>query len=135
MFRRIPYSIVFAAVLVLILASVFTALAATNSVPATHIGRSTRAITADTLKPAICSSLTLTAIVICPAGGGVCTGTKASELIIGSPNNDTISGGGGGDCILGGAGNDAINGGNGNDVCIGGPGVDTFKSCNVTQDP
>ena len=114
---------------ILILASLFTAFASSNSVPGTHVGRWTQAITANALKPAACAALNLTAILACPAAGGTCRGTAANELILGSPNVDTITGRGGADCILGGAGNDSITGNNGTDVCIGGPGTDTFTSC------
>jgi Ca2+-binding RTX toxin-like protein len=114
---------------ILILASLFTAFASSNSVPGTHVGRWTQAINANALKPAACAALNLTNIVACPAGGGNCTGTNANELILGSMNVDNIRGRGGNDCILGGGGNDTINGGNGTDVCIGGPGTDTFTAC------
>ena len=85
------------------------------------------AITADTLKPAACSGITLTTIV-----SGT-TGTAGNDLIIGTSGIDVISGGDGNDCILGGAGADTIDGGNGNDVCIGGPGIDVFLVTCETQ--
>ena len=80
-------------------------------------------ITANTLKPAACASITLTTVV---AGT---TGTSGADLLLGSAAAESMSGLGGNDCILGGGGNDTINGGAGTDVCIGGPGTDTFVSC------
>jgi Ca2+-binding RTX toxin-like protein len=103
-----------------------TALAASNTVAGGHVGRTTRATSADTLKPPACGPITLTATVV---GSGIFTGTAASELILGSANADTINGAGGDDCILGGAGTDTITGGAGNDVCIGGAGIDVFVTC------
>ena len=96
---------------------------AANTVPASNVGSSSTAITANTLKPAACNGITLTALVIGNTGGA------ASELILGSAAANTMNGNGGNDCILGGGGNDNITGGAGTDVCIGGPGTDTFTTC------
>jgi hypothetical protein len=115
----------------LLLSSVFTALSASNSVPVSHAGQiGPTPITANDLKPPECNALNLTAIFTCPAAGGNCDGTDASELILGSPNGDTIKAGKGDDCILGGGGDDDLRGDQNTDVCIGGPGADTFHpSC------
>ena len=112
-----------------ILLSSFSAFAANIVVPATRLTNQARAITANTLKPASCSAITVTNILYCPSSGGICNGSNADELIIGSPNNDTIQGKGGNDCIIGGGGNDDITGSQAKDVCIGGPGTDTFAKC------
>lgn len=112
----------------LILTSVVSALAATNTVPVTRLTNQAFAITANTLKPPQCAALNLTAIII----GTNSKGTNANELILGTPGADNLGGGGGSDCILGGGGDDVLNGGKGNgDVCIGGPGNDTFKGCDT----
>jgi Ca2+-binding RTX toxin-like protein len=129
MIRKNIRRLVFVVLAVLIIVSVVFAFAANISVPVTRLTDQARAITANTLKPAACSGFTVTTIVYCPAGGGVCSGTSASELILGSPNVDTIQGKGGADCIVGGGGDDDITGDQGNNVCIGGPGNDTFKKC------
>jgi Ca2+-binding RTX toxin-like protein len=97
------------------------AFTASNTVPGGTVSRSVLAITADTLKPAACSGITLTTIV-----SGT-TGTAGNDLILGTSGIDVISGNNGDDCILGGEGDDTIDGGNGNDVCIGGPGVDLLN--------
>lgn len=116
----------------LILISSISAFAATVSVPVTHLTNQASVITANTLKPTQCSSITLNTIVYCPVGGGACNGTNASELIIGSANIDTIQGKGGNDCIIGGGGDDDIVGSQANDICIGGPGTDVFSKCETT---
>jgi Ca2+-binding RTX toxin-like protein len=98
---------------------------ASNTVPATNVGRQQFAINANALKPAACAALNLTSLVV-----GT-NGTAGNDLILGPSTASTLNGNGGQDCIVGGGGNDTING-NGNtagDVCIGGPGTDTFKKC------
>ena len=114
----------------LILFSTFFVMAANNVVPVTYLTDHSQIVTANELKPAACSAITVTAIVYCPSGGGNCDGTDASELIIGSPVNDNVQGGKGDDCIISGGGNDNIRGEQDTDVCIGGPGTDSFHpSC------
>jgi hypothetical protein len=107
--------------LLLLCVVVFTT--AANTVPASRLGRTSTPITANTLKPAACNGITLTALVIGNTGGA------AAELILGGAGADTMNGNGGDDCILGGGGNDNITGGAGTDVCIGGPGFDSFTTC------
>jgi Ca2+-binding RTX toxin-like protein len=135
---------------VIIVISVFSALAATNTVPDTWADQESRSISADLLKPSECSGITLTNIVDIGAGE---TGTDANDLILGTDKADAeIRGGAGHDCILGGKGNErqkigkdwgpGIFGEDGNDVIIGGPGNndhcdggngdDTYFSCETT---
>lgn len=106
-------------------AAAIVSVTASNTVPATNVGRQQIAINANALKPAACSALNLTSLV---AGTN---GTAANDLILGPSTASTLKGNGGVDCIVGGGGADTINGNanNGNDVCIGGPGNDTFKKC------
>ena len=99
-------------------------LASANTVPDTKIDEQISPITAELLKVPDCSALTLTTVVICPSSGGVCDGSDANELILGSPSDDHINAGKGDDCILGGGGDDRIRGNQGADVCIGGAGTD-----------
>jgi Ca2+-binding RTX toxin-like protein len=116
-------------VLTLLLASSMVfAVAASNTVPASRLDSNSQAITANTLKPSACAALTLTALVVCP-GGGVCRGTNARELTLGSDQPEELRGQGGVDCLVGGDGDDTLRGGSGADVCIGGPGNDTFINC------
>lgn len=115
---------------VLMLLSVVSAFAANNIVPSTRLTDQAQAITANALKPASCSAINLTRIVVCT--GGNCDGSGQNELILGTPNGERIRGRGGDDCILGGGGNDDLIGNNKSDVCIGGPGSDTFTTCETS---
>jgi Ca2+-binding RTX toxin-like protein len=120
----------------LIVFGAVNAVAASNTISNNRLDELSSAITINDKKPAACSALTLTAIIQCPTGaGGICTGTKDSELILGTVGVDIITGKGGTDCILGGDGDDEFNGNAGGDVCIGGPGNDTFKKCETVIDP
>jgi len=112
-----------------ILLGTITAYAANVSVPTTRLTDQTSAITANTLKPAACSAITLTQIVICT--GGNCDGTNANELLIGTSGDERLRGRGGTDCIVGGGGDDILVGNGKSDVCIGGPGIDSFLTCEV----
>ena len=117
---------------ILILASTIFAFAANIVVPTTRITNQSSPVTANTLKPAACSAIVLTTILYCPASGGMCNGTSANELIVGSSNIDIIQGKGGSDCILGGGGDDDLTGSQAKDVCIGGPGTDILKKCETS---
>lgn len=114
-------------VLGLLLILIAVVATAANTVPASNLGSSSTAITANTLKPAACNGITLTNIVIGNTGGA------ANELVLGSAAGDAMNGGGGNDCILGGGSADFIAGGAGTDVCIGGPGGDFFGADCETQ--
>ena len=129
MINRINHKTALWILFILIFISTLTAIAAANTVPTTRLAQMTAVMDANAIKPAACSGLNLTAILICPAAGGACDGTAASELILGSVNADTIKGKGGSDCMLGGDADDSLNGQGGGDICIGGPGTDTFASC------
>lgn len=113
---------------ILIILGAVNAVAASNTVSSSRLQEQNTALTANNKKPVECKNLTLTAIVTCPVAGGACSGTVASELIIGSVYDDVIRGKGGTDCILGGAGNDELRGGGAGDICVGGDGFDTFPA-------
>lgn len=123
----------FFGLVVLVMASIGSAVAATNTVPSSRLTDQRRAITANDLKPAACAGLNLSTILVCPSGGGACDGSDASELILGSPQVDDIKAGKGDDCILGGGADDQFRGDQGTDVCIGGPGNDGFHPSCETQ--
>ena len=113
--------------LVLILGSVVSATATSNSVPQSGVGQDRRASTANDLKPPGCDSLDLEKQL---SGSGAFGNGPASALILGSLGADDIEGGGGDDCVVGGAGDDDLVGGAGNDVCLGGKGKNTYdESC------
>lgn len=107
-----------------------SALAATNSVPASNAERDVSSITVDQKKPKpSCNGITVTVIV---TGGG--NGGNADELVLGTAAaNTNLRGMNGNDCIHGGGGNDTLRGDGGTDVCIGGPGTDTFHATCETQ--
>ena len=111
------------AMLVLVVISIGSASTASVTVPSTRLEDTSQGVEANELKPAVCAALDLTAVLVCPPD---CTGTDASELILGSTSPETIYGGGGDDCILGGGGRDLMYGDGGTDVCVGGPGNDRF---------
>lgn len=102
------------------------ALSASGFVPPTYAGNSTRAITANDLKPAECAALDLASV---SGGSGLVVGTAANELLLGSELIDSIEGAGGDDCLVGGPMEDTLTGGLGVDVCVGGDGVDVFVGC------
>src|SRR5688572_1458378 len=110
----------------LVLITTVTAIAATNTIPATRLTNQYFSISVNTLKPAACSGISLTSMV---SGTGMISGTSGNDLILGSSAMDMIDGGGGHDCILGGGGIDTISGNSGNDVCLGGDGLDIFMTC------
>jgi Ca2+-binding RTX toxin-like protein len=127
MIKRFNYRTAFWGLAILIFISVLTAIAAGNTIPSSRLDENTATMNANAIKPASCSALNLTRIVICT--GGNCDGTGQNELILGTPADERIRGRGGTDCIVGGDGDDDIIGNNGGDVCIGGPGTDTFTTC------
>lgn len=96
--RRRIYHLAFIVLIMLVLVSIISAVAASNSVPTSRLTSRTRPITANDLKPAACSALNLTTVIVC--AGGNCNGTAANELILGSSGFETINGGGGSDCIV-----------------------------------
>jgi Ca2+-binding RTX toxin-like protein len=110
----------------LIIISVATAVAATNTVPSTNASELSFPVTPNDIRPSACAGLYLNDII---TGSGTITGTDGNDLILGSPANDTINGMGGNDCIIGGGGDNTIDGGSGSDICIGGPGNNTFANC------
>jgi Ca2+-binding RTX toxin-like protein len=125
----LPTRLLVLAILPLVL-GVGAALAASNVVPTSKAARRVQTITVNAVKPAACSSLTLTGVT---TGSGTINDTAESNLVLGSAGADTIRGNNGNDCIVGGAGNDSLRGDNGTDVCIGGGGTDTFHTSCETR--
>ncbi|PWB72165.1 MAG: hypothetical protein C3F07_12400 [Anaerolineales bacterium] len=110
----------------LIIVTSMTAVAATNTIPATRVGERNNSFNINYLKPSACAGITVTNLV---SGSGSLTGTSGNDLILGGSGADLIDGSGGDDCILGGGGDDQIAGGDGSDTCIGGSGTDVFTTC------
>jgi len=132
MIRKNIRRLFFVMLVVLVLTSAISAFAANIVVPDTRLTDQTRIIDPNEVKPAACSGLTLTALVVCT--GGNCNGSNADELIIGTAGYDKIRAKNGDDCIVGGGGDDDISGDNGTDVCLGGPGSDVLDIKCETQD-
>ena len=118
---------------VVVVVSVFTAVAASDTVSCSRAGQDQSSITGNDIKPAECARINITNIVDVGAGE---SGTDGNDLILGTAGDDTvIRGGAGDDCILGGGGNDrrgffmfwipGLFGDEGDDVLIGGPGLDS----------
>jgi Ca2+-binding RTX toxin-like protein len=104
----------------LLIGSISSAFAATNSVPSTRLDEDSFAIDANALKPSRCASLNLTNI----AFG---TGTAANDLVLGTAGSDSLSGDDGDDCLVGGGGDDTLDGKKGNDILLGGSGNDDLR--------
>jgi Ca2+-binding RTX toxin-like protein len=112
--------------LTLILFSVVTAVAATNTIPVTNLDYRVILVGPNDIKPSACAGIYVSNLI---TGSGVITGTGGNDLILASPGVDMIDGSGGNDCILGGSEDDIITGGFGTDACIGNAGTDTFLTC------
>jgi Ca2+-binding RTX toxin-like protein len=109
-------------VLTVILFSVVTAIAATNTIPVTLLDHKVLLTNLNDLKPSACGGISVTNLI---TGTGTIIGTEANDLILASSAADTIDGLGGNDCIVGGGESD---------TCFGGLGSDIFVACeDVTQ--
>lgn len=126
---KIVFRIALVVLLGLVVASVASAFAATNTIAPSNIGIQSVSVHANDLKPAACAGLDLTTVI---HGSGTITGSSGNDLIFGSSGDDIIDGLGGDDCIVGGGGKDIIDGNDGTDVCIGSGGTVTFVNCETT---
>jgi Ca2+-binding RTX toxin-like protein len=128
---HIIYRVITIGLAALILGSMISAMAASNSVSKSNVGEISRSISANDLKPPQCDGIHLNNLI---AATGAISGTAGNDLILGSSGANTISGEGGNDCILGGGGNDTLFGDSGTDVCIGGSGDDILDdSCETKR--
>ena len=150
--RNIPKLVLTALAFIVLLSSASAFAAGIQNMPSIRVMEDTQTIAVSDLVPSECDSLRyiVTRVVVCT--GGMCNGTGADELILGTAGNDQIDGKNGMDCIVGGNGDDALNGGNdddillgnnGNDsldggrnkdtdICYGGSGINTFNTCDLT---
>ncbi len=95
-----------------VIASVFLALAATNTVQVTHLEDWNTPITIAELYP-VCAGMSPMPTVIILCNKHTCNGTnQGNEVVVGGPNTVMINGKGGNDC------------------CIGAPGT-SFTNCEV----
>lgn len=129
-----------AAVLLLLMMSVFSALSAANTVPPSGLSLNIIAPTPDQFRPPQCTgsyaNLRLGVdgnnqadLILGTAGNDALNGNQGNDCMIGGAGDDTLNGGPGADILVGGAGVDTLNGGGGTDTCYGTVGVDTFNSC------
>ncbi|MCC7088864.1 MAG: hypothetical protein M9925_08555 [Chloroflexi bacterium] len=100
----------------LVVATIASAAAASNTVPPSRAGESDAPATLAQFVPPECAGMPLNRLQIGPGGSG-----GGNALILGTPAGGTLSGGGGADCIVGGANNNSLQGQGGSDVLIGGP--------------
>ena len=101
----------------LVLLSLFSVFAASNTVSNSYLDVDDFPITANDLKPSECNGINLVNI---RAGDG----TNANDLILGSAGGDNLNAQGGNDCILGGDGGDRLRGASGADIILAGAGND-----------
>ena len=112
----------------MIVLSAIYGLTASNTVPESGLSMQTQEVTAEQMKPAECSSLSLEYISTNSIG------SVLNDLLLGTSSADTLSGESGNDCLVGGDGDDILDGGDGTDICIGGGGTDTFMNCETEID-
>lgn len=134
-------------VLLLVLMGIIFASTAANTIAESGADYETSSITANSLKPSECNSLSLSSIaantdggsgndlVLGNSAGNSLNGNGGSDCLVGGDGADTLVGGDGNDIILGGTGDDDLQGGPGTDICYGGSGTDTFTDCETQYDP
>jgi signal peptidase I len=112
----------------LVAITLVTSLTATTNVPTSNVGASNKPRQIRDLRPAGCSSLSLTSIVI---RTGNFTNTASNALVLGDAGPNTITDNGTSNCIVGGGGKDSVNGDT-TDICIIGPTAGaTYKKCST----
>ena len=124
MIRKRAYQLLIIGMLVIIVSSTFSVLAASNTVPVSYAMDTTISIDQSQFIPPQCAGMQFDNVIY---GSGNINGTSGNDLIFGSPGDDIIRGGMGDDCIVGGGGNDTLRGQNGDDVLIGGSGYDIIE--------
>jgi hypothetical protein len=116
---RLALALMAAATFVLV-----TGVAASNIVPPSHVGATTLAVTANSLKPAACAGLNLSVVVNGPGDSGA----TANQLLLVGPADTDVIGGSGDDCIVASTSVATIDGGTGTNVCYGGSST-VFTNC------
>lgn len=118
----------FFSLIILLLGSTFSALAAANSVPISYADDITLPIDQSQFFPGVCAGIQIQNVIYASESpSGNIQGSDKNDLIFGTNGNDKILGKAGDDCILGGDGDDEIMGMDGNDILDGGDGFDTIK--------
>jgi hypothetical protein len=125
-----------------------SALAASNTVPASRLDNITQGIGVPDLAPPECAAIASglsnlviigsgspgngSDLIIGTSGADTITAGRGSDCIVAGGGDDTVNGNQGSDVLLGGPGNDDLDGGAGTDACHGGPGTDTVQRCEST---
>ncbi|MGA2505821.1 MAG: hypothetical protein ABSG01_17215 [Anaerolineales bacterium] len=84
---------------ILVVASILTAAAASNTVPPTRLTDKTIPIAANDVKPPQCKSFDLVSIYVCTKPN--CQAPRPDALVIGTSKTNKIDGGGGDSCCVG----------------------------------
>jgi hypothetical protein len=87
------------ALFLLVIASILTAAAASNTVPPTRLSDQTIPIAANDVKPPQCKALDLVEIFVCKKPN--CLAPGPDMLVIGTSRTNKIDGGGGESCCVG----------------------------------
>ena len=122
MFPKIIRFLLISLAFMIVLSAIY-GLTASNTVPESGLGSQTHEVTAEQMKPAECSSLSLEYI------STNSNGSILNDLVLGTSSADSLSGESGNDCLVGGDGDDTLDGGDGTDICIGGGGTNLFINC------
>lgn len=117
---RIPLRILWIGLLLLIVTSAISALAASITVSPSRASSQSFALDANGFKPSECAGITLD-------GFGDTAGRHSSGLYFGTSGADTIVTGNGNDCIVAGDGNDSVDSKSGTDVVLGEGGNDALS--------
>lgn len=134
MIRKRLFHLLLIGMIVILIASTFSVLAASNTVPVSYAMDTTIPIDQNQFFPSHCAGMRFDNVIygkkdrLTPIT--VIYGTRGNDLIFGTDGDDEIYGDNGHDCIVGGGGNNKLFGGNGRDVLIGGPGYDFIRGGN-----
>jgi hypothetical protein len=128
------------AVLLVACLSIVTGFTAANTVPVTHAGKSSQALSHQQLTPTPCAALAINNGALIGSSATTLDGTADNDLLLGTNRTGTITynGKAGNDCIVAGGRSgtkNVLDGGTGtNDICIGAPApaTNTFKNCDRT---
>lgn len=138
---RRPLRILWIGLLLLIVASAVSALAAGISVSESRLTDQSFALNANDFKPDQCAGITVdgfswdakpkeSALYFGTSGPDSINTGNGDDCVLAGDGNDTVDGKGGNDVLLGEGGNDFLGGDNGNDTLYGGAGNDTLQGNN-----
>jgi signal peptidase I len=123
---KLPIRILVILIILAIIATLVTTLTAGNTVPGSNVGRSVNARQIAQLRPAGCSTLSLTTIVF---KSGSSSNTVSDALIIGTSGIETLNDTGARNCIVAGGGKDNITARSTSTCIIGPTSGTTYTGC------